>query len=199
MQYDIEESLFTEFLLMEIKGVSISYFSHVKRQRNRQENSLLKDLEDLESREQLDLEMIEVKKESLEHLRKKKLQGHFIRSRAQWVEEGEKPLKYFCNLEKQNYQKVELGNGTIIYNQSEILEHVRLFYEELYCKNEADLTQKDLEDLLDKSNVNKLQLKISKTLDENISEKEVLEVLKNMKNNKSPGSDGFTAEFYNFF
>ena len=36
-------------------------------------------------------------------------------------------------------------------------------------------------------------------MDENISEKEVLEVLKNMKNNKSPGSDGFTAEFYNFF
>ena len=28
---------------------------------------------------------------------------------------------------------------------------------------------------------------------------EVLEVLKNMKNNKSPESDGFTAEFYKFF
>ena len=41
----------------------------MKRQRNRQENSLLKDLEDLESQEQLDLEMIEVKKESLEHFK----------------------------------------------------------------------------------------------------------------------------------
>ena len=144
--------------------------------------------------------MIEVKKESLEHLRKKKLQGHVIRSRAQWVEETEKPTKYFCNLETRNFlnktfKKVKLGNGTIIYNQSEI----GLFYEELYCKNEADLTQKDLEDFLDKSNVSKLQLKIFKTLDENISEKIVLEVLKNMKNNKSPGSYGFTAEFYIFF
>ena len=118
MQYDIEESLFIEVLLMEIRGVSISYSSYVKRQRNRQENSLLKDLEDLKSQEQLDLEMIEVKKESLEHLRKKKLQGHVIRSRAQWVEEGEKPTKYFCNLETRNFlnktvKKVELGNGTI--------------------------------------------------------------------------------------
>lgn len=34
-------------------------------------------------------------------------------------------------------------------------------------------------------------------LDRNISEGE--NVLKGMKNNKSPGSDGFTAEFYNFF
>ena len=71
MQYDIEESLFIEVLLMEIRGVSISYSSYVKRQRNRQENSLLKDLEDLESQEQLDLEMIEVKKDRFRTLKKK--------------------------------------------------------------------------------------------------------------------------------
>ena len=176
MQFDIEESLFIEVLFMEIMGVSISYSSYVKRERNRQKNSLLKDLEDLESQEPLDLEMIEVKIESLEHLGKKKLQGHVIRSRGQWVEEGGKPTKYFCNLETKFFlnktiKKVELGNGTIIYNQSEILKHVRLFYEELYCKNEADLTQKNLEDPLDKSNVSKLQLKISKTLDENLYKK----------------------------
>ena len=29
--------------------------------------------------------------------------------------------------------------------------------------------------------------------------KKVLVFLNNMKNNRSPGSDGFTAEFYNFF
>ena len=74
---------------------------------------------------------------------------------------GEMPTKYFCNLETRIFfnktiKKVELGNGTIIYNQSEILEYVRLFYEELYCKNEADLTKKDLEDLLDKSNVSNI-------------------------------------------
>jgi hypothetical protein len=33
----------------------------------------------------------------------------------------------------------------------------------------------------------------------NIEEGEVLSVLKNMNNNKSPGSDGFTSEFYKFF
>ena len=31
-----------------------------------------------------------------------------------------------------------------------------------------------------------------------ITEKEVLKVLKNMKNGISPGTDGYTAEFYNF-
>ena len=57
----------------------------------------MKDLVDLESLEQLDLEMTEEKKESLEHFTKNKLQGHVIQSKAQWVEEGEKPTKYFCN------------------------------------------------------------------------------------------------------
>ena len=36
-------------------------------------------------------------------------------------------------------------------------------------------------------------------LDEYITEKEVFQVLKEMKNNKSPDSDGFTAEFFKFF
>ena len=38
----------------------------------------------------------------LENLRKEKLHGSFIRSRANWVDSGEKVTKYFCNLEKQN-------------------------------------------------------------------------------------------------
>ena len=32
-----------------------------------------------------------------------------------------------------------------------------------------------------------------------ISEEEALAVLKRMNNQQSPGSDGFTTEFYNFF
>lgn len=41
--------------------------------------------------------------------------------------------------------------------------------------------------------------KVSKKLEEHISEKEVLQVPKDMKTSKSTGSDGFTAEFLKFF
>lgn len=44
-----------------------------------------------------------MKKKELESIRKEKLLGHMIRSRARWIEEGEKPSKYFCNLESRNY------------------------------------------------------------------------------------------------
>lgn len=36
-------------------------------------------------------------------------------------------------------------------------------------------------------------------IENNISREEILTSLKGMKNNKSPGSDGFTAEFFKFF
>ena len=45
-------------------------------------------LENLESQELLDLEMIEEKKESLKHLIKQYIYVHTIRSIAQRVEEG---------------------------------------------------------------------------------------------------------------
>lgn len=34
----------------------------------------------------------------LEHICIEKMEGRMIKTRAKWVEEGEKPTRYFCNL-----------------------------------------------------------------------------------------------------
>ena len=62
-------------------------------------------------------------KNELLEIRKKKLKGKFIRSRAKWIEEGEKPTKYFCNMESRNFtskliSRIELDNGKVITDQS---------------------------------------------------------------------------------
>ena len=44
----------------------------------------------------------------------------------------------------------------------------------------------------------KLDKTLSNNLEKPILESEVLKVLKQMKNNKTPDSDGFTVEFYKF-
>ena len=49
-----------------------------------------------------------------------------IRSRIQWIDEGEKTTKFFYALEHKNYinktiKKLELSNGEIITDQSKIL------------------------------------------------------------------------------
>ena len=72
------------------------------------------------------------------------------------------------------------------------------YYEILYTSINSDITNIDLDEIIN-CEIPKLEPKDSTSLDKEISEREVLEVLKNMKNNKSPGSDGFTVEsFFNF-
>ena len=86
-------------------------------------------------------------------------------------------------------------------NPQEILEAGKLFYENLY-------TQKNLnrEDFIENSklftdleNIPKLSNEIKTSLESNITQKEILDSLKLLKNGKSPGTDGFTSEFYKFF
>ena len=145
--------------------------------------------------------MIETKNEELEDIRKGRIQGIIIRSRLKWAEEGEKPTRYFCNLESRNYvnkviAKVVKDDGTVVTKQKEIFEEVKHFYKTLY-KNQINIQDNEIQILLQSlSQYPKLSVEETNLLNGELTEQEILFVLKKMKNNKSPGSDGFTAEFY---
>ena len=83
---------------MEIRGKTISYASYKNRVQRETEKTLEKEIETLEKILKKDkVKVIEEKQNELEKNWNKKLRGSFIRSRAKWIEEGEKPSKYFCN------------------------------------------------------------------------------------------------------
>ena len=88
--------------MVEIRGATISYSSYRKKKQDNLEKKLLQEIECLESELDIDFNRLEEKKVALENIRKEHLQGHMIRSRTRWIEEGEKPSKYFCNLESRN-------------------------------------------------------------------------------------------------
>ena len=146
--------------------------------------------------------MLQVKKQELFDIRQKKLEGVKIRSRARWVEEGEKVNRYFCNLENRNFVSKMMPNlirenGTQTTNQGEVLKEAKLFYENLYSyKNIDDI---NLTQILHFNDIPKLNDDQKDKLEGQISYAEVLQALKQMSNNKSPGSDGFTPEFFKFF
>ena len=128
------------------------------------------------------LAQLEEKKRLLENLRKEKLQGTIIRSKALWVDEGEKPTKYFCNLESRNYvnktiQKLELEGKGIIRNQNEILSEVKHFYQNLYKKND-NILDLNLDETLQPYNVPKLDEPTAESLEGPIKDTEILDVLK---------------------
>lgn len=104
IQFTINDQLFLDTLLMEIRGKTISYSSFKKRKMLEKEQNLEKEILELEQNlsEQSLITLTEKQKE-YEDIRRNKFKGQCIRSRAKWVEEGEKPSKYFINLESRNY------------------------------------------------------------------------------------------------
>lgn len=59
---DIDDSIFPEVLLMEIRGLSISYSYHKKKETENIENSLIREITCLETQEHINVELIEQKK-----------------------------------------------------------------------------------------------------------------------------------------
>ena len=126
---------------MEIRGKCISYSSFKKKSRQQKEQVLINEIKTLEECEHAftntELESLDVKKKELETIRKHKMAGARIRSRARWVEEGEKPSHYFCSLESRNFlnkviSRIEKENGDTISIQFDILKERKNYFKNLY-------------------------------------------------------------------
>ena len=199
----IDWDTFLELLIMRIRGETIKFSSILKQKTNLKEEELIRDIEHLESTFSSDthLDILEDKKVELEQMRKSKLKGELIRSRIRWLSEGEKPSKYFCNLEKKNFlaktiRSVQLENGSQVLHQEEILKCVGQYYQRLFKINDNQLAHIELFKTFENAQIKK---NCSENLGEAINVKELSDVLKKMKNNKMPGIDGITSEFLKVF
>ena len=111
----------------------------------------------------------------------------------------------FSNLEKSNYinkaiTKIIKEDGTKITQQEEILQETAIFYETLYKSSSHELEHGDeFNDFVKNIDIPTLSNSESMSIEGKINREEASIVLKNMTNNKSPGSSGFSAEFYKCF
>lgn len=206
----IKDDLLLDMLLLKIRGASIQYSARKKRERDKSRINLelrIIKLNELISQEPNKIEYTEEMKklnEELEKLRQVYIKGLLIRTKAKWVEEGEKPTKYFCGLEKRNYLNKTItclknNNGSLIQGQKEILDEIETFYKNLYLSRDDSLEEVNLNECLNYDDIKKLNKTQANSLEGAITTDELLKALKNMKNDKSPGPDGFTTEFFKFF
>ena len=133
-----------------------------------------------------------------------KIEGLRIRSRARWHELEEKSTSYFLNLENRNFinksiQELKIENGNIITDAKEILEEQKNFYKNLYSKKEDSDDSITIDEALQDCNYSILSQFEKESIEGEITYDEIVRVLKRSKNNKSPGLDGYTNEFYKFF
>ena len=142
LQFLINDQLFFEVLLLEIRGKTIAYASYKKKQNEKEEKELQIDISQMENKTNLtqeQIENLEYKKILLQEYREKKIRGMIVRSRLQWLEDGEKPSRYFCNLENRNFSSKKMcflinDNGDPIFDQKDILNETKTFYQNLYKK-----------------------------------------------------------------
>ena len=202
IEFTIAEDLLLDYLLMKVRSQTISYASMKKKKDNEKEKLLETEIDSLErttKKNEDDNKLLEEKKEELKNIREKRIEGVLLRSKARWVEEGEKVSRYFCGLEKRHYVSKTMtkivDKGKNITESKCILERVKLFYETLYENKEVE--DCEISSLVrDLPKLNELE---SNNLEGDITYKEVCFALKNMKNFKSPGTDGFNAEFFKVF
>ena len=206
IQFVIDDDLFLETMLMKIRGETIQFSSRLKRDRNVRENQLIKDitlLEDSESNSDAS-DILQAKRNELEYIRDEKMKGIAIRSRVQWLHQGEKPSKYFCSLENKNYidktiKKIKHENGQTITDQKSILFEVKEFYERLFMARDNTIDETTIQDTLNNLKHKPLTNLESKKLEGELTVSELSYALKCMQNNKTPGIDGFPADFFKVF
>ena len=113
---------------------------------------------------------------------------------------GKKLHAIFFNLEKRHYITKTMSrlcdkDGSFITDEGSIVDTVKTFFESLYKKGKVEHC--NISELVD--NIPQLLLIEMEQLEEEISYDEACFALKQMKNMKSPETDGFSADFFKMF
>ena len=198
----ISDQLFLDVLIMKIREKTIYFSINKKRESDDKEEQLEKEIQSLEKEIPSDSNTRNLleKKDKIQQMRKFKIDGIALRSRARWAYQGEKINKYFCNLEKRHYVSKQMlklltAKRDILTDTDDMLAATRIYYESLYKRRSV----KEIDIQKYTTNLPKLNELESADLEGLITQQEATEALKKMQNDKSPGTDGITVNFLKFF
>ena len=112
------------------------------------------------------------------------------------INKTDKPLTRFIKKQRDKNQinKIRSENGEITTDSTEIQKIIRDYYQQLYA-NKIDNVE-EMDKFLEKYNFPKLDQEEIENLNRPITSTEIETVIRNLPANKSPGPDGFPAEFY---
>lgn len=139
---------------------------------------------------------------SLDNIYLSKAKGAYIRSRAKWIEEGERSSAYFCRLEKRRQErnairKLLIDNQECI-NPDLIAKEIFKYYSELYS---SSFSSSDANMFFEhiKMWIPRIDESFKNICEDEIHMDEVEKAMKCLSLDKSPGSDGLTSNFYRHF
>lgn len=198
-----------EWLKFEIKFFVSSYTRNSHSVEKQHIADLNKELTDLyrradEEGADISLEAESVRRE-LREIEESKARKIIFRARSNWTLYGERPSKYFLNLEKRKSKERTLGTiiseeGQILNKPEDILQEGRRFYSRLYKGREDTLTPiSEVEEKVARMDFPRLTDLDKESMERPFSEEELRAALNKLNTNKTPGSDGLPPELYTKF
>ena len=202
---DIDKGVMLEMLMGRIRVISIRRSKEIAANTRAEEERLCKKVSELESSLQSltapELKEYENIKEALESIKYERAKSAILATGAVWLEQGEKPTKYFLNRAKQvasekNITALKDGDNVVCGNKA-ILQFCNNYFRDVYRSRE--ISQPIARKFLDNSDIPKLSEEDQKLCEGVITAEECRLALSKMSLNKSPGVSGFSAEFFRFF
>lgn len=194
-----------EFLKYKIRNFSISFSKQLKYSAQLEENELIREIYQCCNKSTIsesDRRNLLILQTKLDDIYTKKAKGAYIRSKAKWIEEGEKNTAYFCRLEKARQEKSNLG--TLLINDIEcsdpktIAGEVFCFYSKLYSSNFSSEAAEAFFGKI-KHNIPQITEDFKLICDAPLSYEELEKAMHCLTPDRSPGPDGLTANFYKHF
>ena len=199
-----------DFMKYEIRKCTKRYCKTRSKNRKLVEKELLNEIDHLEHKQQtqkatdVETNRLDTLKQELDLILESKAHGNWVRSRIKYIELNEKSTAFFHSMSKELHEKrtilsINTTNGTIT-NPEEILKEIKNFYKGLYTTQfTQDNTYERHRPNLDHIGLNKLSEQEKQLLEGPITLEELTKALKSFENNKTPGCDGLTKEFYMTF
>lgn len=200
------KSLRYELVKFDIKQYSHRYGTNKAKLLREKERSIIQKINELDNKlvsntiNKTDQDAFYALKIELDEMKLHKAKGDYIRSRIEFVEKNERSTRFFFNQARESFSKKTLTslkkeNGDETTQPKEILYEIKQFYQRLYESKQIAPSEK----LLPELNIPTLTEQDKSMCEGNITLEECYKSLCDMKSNKSPGSDGLTAEFYRKF
>ena len=160
---DCNPNILWDALKCSITGICIEYAARKKKERKREKDNLLQEIERVKGQINSDnpssndslFSELETLERKLNTIYDFETNGLIVRSRVRWLEEGEKSSKYFCNLEnrtweKKNVYRLKDSGDNMISDQNLILKEIHAFYKKLYSSQGNDTETRNGESCFEK-------------------------------------------------